>query len=116
MLRQGYGWSDEERSIAVTPETFFDIGSYVKAFTATAIRQLIERGKLRVTDTITKFFKDVPSDKKNITIRQLLTHSSGLVYDDFYDQISQTARDSIKERDLYLHRILRFPFKKWRTE
>jgi CubicO group peptidase (beta-lactamase class C family) len=109
LLRQGYGWSDEERSIAITPETIFDIGSYVKAFTATAIMQLVERAKLNVTDTITRFFKDVPADKKNITIRQLLTHSSGLVYDDFYDQISQTARDSIKERDLYIHRILRFP-------
>ena len=109
LLRQGYGWSDEERLIAVTPETFFDIGSYVKAFTSTSIMQLAERGRLHVTDTITKFFKDVPADKKNITIHQLLTHSSGLVYDDFYDQITQAARDSIKERDSYIHRILRFP-------
>ena len=109
LLRQGYGWSNEERSIAITPETFFDIGSFVKAFTATAIMQLVEKGKLHVTDTITKFFKDVPADKKYITLHQLLTHSSGLVYDDFYDQISQTARDSIKERNSYIHRILRFP-------
>jgi CubicO group peptidase (beta-lactamase class C family) len=109
LLRQGYGWSDEERSIPITPETVFDIGSFVKAFTATAIMQLVERGKLRVTDTITKFFKDVPPDKQYITIHQLLTHSSGLVYDDFYDQISQRARDSIKKRDSYIHRILRFP-------
>jgi CubicO group peptidase (beta-lactamase class C family) len=109
LFRQGYGWSDEEKLVPVTHRTVFDIGSYVKAFTATAIMQLVEKGKLQVTDTITKFFNDVPADKKNITIHQLLTHSSGLVYDDFYDQISQSARDSIKERESYIHRILRFP-------
>ncbi len=109
LLREGYGWSDQEKAIPITPPTFFDIGSFVKAFTATAIMQLVERGKLKLTDTITKYFKEVPSDKRNITIHHLLTHSSGLVYDDFYDQISQTARDSIKNRNSYIHRILRFP-------
>jgi CubicO group peptidase (beta-lactamase class C family) len=109
LLRQGYGWSNEEKLIPVTHRTIFDIGSYVKAFTATAIMQLVANGKLQVSDTITKFFKDVPADKKNITIHQLLTHTSGLVYDDFYDQISQAARDSIKKRESYLYRILRFP-------
>ena len=109
LIRHGYGWSDEERAIPITPETFFDIGSFVKTFTATAVMQLVERKKLRLTDTIINFFKDVPADKQIITIRQLLTHSSGLVYDDFYDQISHRARDSIKERESYIHRILRFP-------
>jgi CubicO group peptidase (beta-lactamase class C family) len=109
LLRRGYGWSDEEKSIPITPETIFDIGSYVKAFTATAIMLLAERKLLNLTDTITKFFQNVPADKKNITIMHLLTHSSGLVYDDFYDQISRSARDSIRKRDSYIHRILRFP-------
>jgi CubicO group peptidase (beta-lactamase class C family) len=109
LINEGYGWADEKKKIPITTTTFFDIGSFVKAFTATAIMQLEERGKLKVTDTITRFFKNVPPDKADITIHQLLTHTSGLVYDDFYDQISQAARDSIRDRDLYIQRILSFP-------
>ncbi|MEO6539951.1 MAG: serine hydrolase domain-containing protein [Ferruginibacter sp.] len=109
LISNGYGWSDEKKAIPITSNTFFDIASFVKAFTATAIMQLEERGKLKLTDTITKYFKDLPKDKSNITIHNLLIHTSGLVYDDFYDQISQAARDSIKDRDLYIKRILSFP-------
>ena len=109
LMNEGYGWADEKKKIPITTRTFFDIGSFVKAFTATAIMQLEERGKLKVTDTITRFLKNVPPDKADITLHNLLTHTSGLVYDDFYDQISQAARDSIQNRDLYLQRILSFP-------
>jgi CubicO group peptidase (beta-lactamase class C family) len=109
LLNEGYGWADEKNRVPITTRTFFDIGSFVKAFTATAIMQLEEKGLLKVTDTITKFFKNVPPDKADITLHNLLTHTSGLVYDDFYDQISQAARDSIQNRDLYVHRILSFP-------
>jgi len=109
LINEGYGWADEKNKIPITTRTFFDIGSFVKAFTATAIMQLEERGKLKVTDTITRFFKNVPPDKADITLHNLLTHTSGLVYDDFYDQISQAARDSIHNRDLYVQRILSFP-------
>ncbi|SDZ93857.1 serine hydrolase domain-containing protein [Alkalimonas amylolytica] len=49
-----------------------------KQFTATAIMLLVEQGKLSLSDTIDKFFPDVPADKKNITIHHLLTNSSGL--------------------------------------
>ncbi|MEJ7671748.1 MAG: serine hydrolase domain-containing protein [Chitinophagaceae bacterium] len=108
LIKRGYGWADEKNKIPITEKTFFDIGSFVKAFTATAIMQLEERGKLKVTDTITKFFQNVPTDKSNITIHNLLTHTSGLIYDDFYDQISQASRDSIKDRNLYIHRLLGF--------
>jgi CubicO group peptidase (beta-lactamase class C family) len=109
LINEGYGWADEKNRIPITTRTFFDIGSYVKAFTATAIMQLEERGKLKVTDKITRFFKNVLPDKADITLHNLLTHTSGLVYDDFYDQISQAARDSIHNRDLYIQRILSFP-------
>lgn len=109
LINEGYGWANEKNKIPITTRTFFDIGSFVKAFTATAIMQLEERGRLNVADTITKFLKNVPPDKADITLHNLLTHTSGLVYDDFYDQISQAARDSIDNRDLYVQRILSFP-------
>ncbi len=62
----------------IDTSTAFGIASNAKCFTSTAIMQLHEQGKLSVNDPITKFFDNVPSDKKSITIRHLLTHTSGL--------------------------------------
>jgi CubicO group peptidase (beta-lactamase class C family) len=62
----------------IDSETVFDIASYTKVFTAVAVMQLAEKGKLKFDDPISKYFQKVPFDKKNITIHQLLTHSSGL--------------------------------------
>jgi CubicO group peptidase (beta-lactamase class C family) len=59
-------------------EPAFWLASNSKQFTATAILRLQEAGRLRVTDSIGTFFKDVPADKRAITIHQLLTHTSGL--------------------------------------
>jgi CubicO group peptidase (beta-lactamase class C family) len=78
ILQNGYGLSNRERRIPVTVDTVFYIGSVTKQFTAAAVLKLEMQGKLRVTDTLDKIFKDVPPDKAGITIHQLLTHSSGL--------------------------------------
>lgn len=56
----------------------FAIASNAKCLTSTAIMQLHEQGKLSVKDPITKYYTNVPSDKINITIHHLLTHTSGL--------------------------------------
>lgn len=78
LLKKGYGLADREGNRRVTPETGFDIGSITKVFTAAAIFKLEADGKLRVDDKITKYFKNVPPDKSEITIEQLITHRSGL--------------------------------------
>lgn len=78
VLLNGYGLANRERRILVTVDTVFYIGSITKQFTAAAVLKLEMQGKLRVTDTLDKFFKDVPADKKGITVHQLLTQSSGL--------------------------------------
>lgn len=78
ILVNGYGLADRERRIPVTADTVFYIGSITKQFTAAAILKLEMQGKLRVADTLDKLLKDVPADKKGITIHQLLTQSSGL--------------------------------------
>jgi CubicO group peptidase (beta-lactamase class C family) len=59
-------------------DTAYGIASQAKSLTAIAIMQLHERGKLSINDPISKHFKNVPSDKKGIEIRQLLSHTSGL--------------------------------------
>lgn len=55
-----------------------DVGSISKPATALAILALVERGKVDLDDSISKWFDDAPSDKANITVRQLLLHMSGL--------------------------------------
>lgn len=75
----GLGLSNRKGNIAVTKGTVYTVGSITKQFTATAILALQEEGKLSVKDSISKFFPDIPADKRNITIHQLLTHTSGIV-------------------------------------
>jgi CubicO group peptidase (beta-lactamase class C family) len=80
VLHKGYGWSDKNRGKRNSVNTIYDMGSMAKALTATAILTLEEEGKLQVTDLISNYF-EVPTDKKEITLHQLLTHTSGLVSD-----------------------------------
>ncbi len=77
ILNKGYGLADQEREIANTPDTIFDIGSDTKQFTAAATMKLVDQGKLATTDTLAKFFDEVPKDKAEITVHQLLTHTAG---------------------------------------
>lgn len=77
-LAKGYGFADREKQIPVTPETVLHLGSVNKQFTAAAILKLEMQGKLKVTDPITKYFKDVPPDKQQMTLHHLLSNSSGI--------------------------------------
>ena len=67
-----------KRKLKNSPKTVSDIGSITKQFTAAAILKLEMQGKLSTDDKITKYFQNVPPDKSDITIHQLLRHSSGL--------------------------------------
>jgi CubicO group peptidase (beta-lactamase class C family) len=109
LFRNGYGWADVKRRIPITADSIFDIGSGVKAFTATAIMQLEERGKLKTTDPISKYIKGVPPDKADITIYHLLTHTSGLNFDYFYDQASPEDRRIMGNRESYIKGVLGYP-------
>ena len=93
VFKNGYGLADRKKYIPITSETVFDIGSLSKQFTAAAILHLEEQGKLQVTDTLTNFFDNVPSDKANITLHQLLTHSSGLPTYVYQDDFVETSRE-----------------------
>lgn len=76
VLHKGYGKADENRPI--TPETIFDIGSTPIDFTKAAILKLQDDGKLKRSDTIDRFFDQVPADKLGMTIGHLLDGRSGL--------------------------------------
>lgn len=80
---QGFGFADVAAKRPMTPQTKFRMASHSKLFTATAIMQLREQGKLRLDDPVTQhlpWFRMAPAgdDDGPITIEQLLTHSSGL--------------------------------------
>jgi CubicO group peptidase (beta-lactamase class C family) len=76
--QKGYGLADVENRIPITPRTTFDLASVSKQFTAMAIMMLAERGKLALSDPISGFFPELPAYASRVTIRHLLTHTSGL--------------------------------------
>ena len=76
-------------SAAITAATRFNLASASKMFTAVAIGQLIDAGTVRLDDPIGAFVKDLEPETAAVTIRQLLTHSSGL--GDFFKPENMTA-------------------------
>ena len=75
---RGYGFANLEHMVPVTEETIFQSGSLGKMFTATAVMLQVEDGKLSLSDPLTKFFADAPATWREITVRHLLTHTSGI--------------------------------------
>jgi CubicO group peptidase (beta-lactamase class C family) len=78
LISRSYGLANFELEVANTPKTKFRIGSMTKQFTAISILMLQERGKLSVTDSICKYIPECPQKWQEITIHQLLTHTSGI--------------------------------------
>jgi CubicO group peptidase (beta-lactamase class C family) len=96
LFRRSFGLADRAWEIPNTPETRFRIGSVTKQFTAAAILQLIERGKLKLEDSIADHYLDAPATWRPITIRHLLVHTSGIpsytALADFAGSLSKLCR------------------------
>lgn len=115
ILQKFYGFSDIENQKQHTPNSTFDIASIAKLFTSTAIMQLEEKEKVKLTDPVQKFLQNFPYN--NITIKHLLTHTAGLPY--IFDEIIRSEKiipnlnnkyilDNLKNREL-----LREPGSRW---
>jgi CubicO group peptidase (beta-lactamase class C family) len=78
VYERGYGMADLEHDVIITPETRFNTGSVAKQFTAAAILQLVDQGKLSLDDDVRKYMPELPDYGTKITIRHLLHHTSGL--------------------------------------
>jgi len=78
IYEKAIGMANLENSVPLTPNHIFRIGSITKQFTAVAILQLMEQGKLKLDDEITKFIPDYPTHGQKITIQHLLNHTSGI--------------------------------------
>jgi CubicO group peptidase (beta-lactamase class C family) len=77
VLRKGYGVANDWDGTAVSRDTAFDIATLANQFTAAGILLLEERGALNVNDPISSYLANVPADKADVTIHQLLTHTGG---------------------------------------
>src|SRR3954469_15651078 len=80
-LIEGYGLANVERKIPVTPSTMFQIASTTKPFTAMAIMMLVEDGKVSLNEKAIRYLPWLPPIYADITVRQLLTHTSGVKAD-----------------------------------
>jgi CubicO group peptidase (beta-lactamase class C family) len=78
LLTRGYGMADLESGRPITPATIFESGSVAKQFTATAVVLLALDGKLDLDDPVRKYIPEMPAYDRPITIRHLLTHTSGI--------------------------------------
>lgn len=94
-LNKSYGFADFENKVLNTPQTRFLIASMTKQFTATSIMQLQEKSLLSVEDNLDKYMPGFPSGNE-ITIHQLLTHTSGLPRDIKFDK-TPSSRDEAVE-------------------
>lgn len=78
LLLKGYGVANLELSAPVTEKTSFSLASITKTFTAILTMALVEDGRLSISDPISKHLSGLPEIWKSITVRQLLTHTSGI--------------------------------------
>jgi CubicO group peptidase (beta-lactamase class C family) len=76
---EGYGLANVEHNVPAKPETVYKIGSVSKQLIAAGIMLLIQDGKVSLDDKISKFLEGTPDTWKEITVRHLLTHTSGII-------------------------------------
>lgn len=96
VVMKGYGLANVEHNVPVTPATIFQSGSIGKQFTAAGIVSLADAGKLSLDDTLSRFFPDSPESWTRITIRQMLTHTSGMAdYQESFDMRRDYTEDEL---------------------
>jgi CubicO group peptidase (beta-lactamase class C family) len=98
VFRKSYGLADVEAGIASTPQTNYRLASVTKQFTATAVLLLAERGELAIDDPIRRYLPELPEYASEITLRHLLTHTSGLP--DYESLIPEGTTVQLRDRDV----------------
>lgn len=85
ILSETLGLADVAFSVPVNENTIFSINSISKVFASTAIMQLVEKDKIQISHPISNYINELPADWQKITVKQLLSHTSGLP--DIEDQV-----------------------------
>src|SRR5215469_1406110 len=110
VFKRGYGLADLRTGKQIGSDTDFRLASFTKQFTATAIMLLAHDGKLSYDDPLARFFPDFPAYGREITVRQLLTHTSGLPdYEELWEKkFPDTSPDRIPQiRDAEVLKLLK---------
>jgi CubicO group peptidase (beta-lactamase class C family) len=98
---KAYGLANVELKVAADEETLFQIASTTKAFTATAVMSLVEEGKISLDERVRRILPQLPLAWNGVTVRHLLTHTSGLpdvvVSEDSDEVIAQTRPEALRK-------------------
>jgi D-alanyl-D-alanine carboxypeptidase len=78
VLLKGFGVANLELNSPATEHSVFQIGSLTKPFTSMMVMKLVEEGKLKLDDPLTKFFPDFPAYCKSVTLKHMMNHTSGI--------------------------------------
>jgi CubicO group peptidase (beta-lactamase class C family) len=107
IYQKAFGKANLELGVNMTPNNVFEIGSITKQFTAVSILMLVEQGKLKLDDEITKYIEDYPTHGHSIKIHHLLSHTSGIgtftASDEWYNN---RKKDYTKEEFISLFKKL----------
>ena len=95
---QGYGMADLEEHVPVTGSTNFRLASLTKAFTAASIQWLAARRRLHLDDPVGRWLPQLPQQSAAVTLRQMLTHTSGLI--DYEDLIPAGTTKQLHDADV----------------
>jgi CubicO group peptidase (beta-lactamase class C family) len=107
---KGYGLANVETNTPAKPETVYQIQSMTKQFTATGIMMLVEEGKIRLDEPVGAYLEGTPESWKSITVRHLLTHTSGIK--DYINEPTQSLRLDVTDAEVFqatIPRPLNFP-------
>jgi CubicO group peptidase (beta-lactamase class C family) len=108
-FEKGYGMRDLRSNAPIDAQTNFRLASVTKQFTAMAVMLLVHDGKLRYEDTLATIWPNFPAYGKTITVRQLLTHTSGLPdYEELMEQEEKvhgsrwTVKQQIQDQEVFV--------------
>jgi CubicO group peptidase (beta-lactamase class C family) len=108
LLARGYGWANLELQVPASDSTIYQSGSVGKQFTAAAIVTLVREGKIGLDDPIRTYLREAPSSWRKVTIRHLLTHTSGIP--DYTEDLVDFRRDYSEEQLARLYAKLPLEF------
>ena len=98
VVRKAYGLADVEDGTPATPRTNYRLASVTKQFTAAAILLLAQDGRLSIDDRVRRCLPSLPEADDTITLRQLLTHSGGLI--DYEDLMPEDQKRQLRDSDV----------------
>ncbi|HJT73902.1 MAG TPA: serine hydrolase domain-containing protein, partial [Chitinophaga sp.] len=105
IYNRSFGYADFHSGRENQADTHFNLASISKVFTSTAILQLKEKGRLKLDDAFKKYFKDFPYPQ--ITIRHLLTHTSGLPDLELYENLIKQFPDTVVHNDIIIPALIK---------